>query len=260
MAKRYKVNGIQGYQKIITPENSDLNKLNFAFIKNSAGERFAGNTNGEETAFIITEGSIKFFLEGNLMGEMQRKNVFDEPPSAVYLPPYLNYSVEFSENSEICIVSCKAKGSGKPRFIETKSVHFKREGEDNYMRNVAEIISEDFPAERLIVGEVITDPGNWASYPPHKHDTNNPPEETAFEELYFFKITPRTGFGTVRVFNQDEDNIFLIKNDEVLTIPKGYHPVSVAPKHRIYYLWALAGETRKWISYVHPDYRLNGKT
>jgi len=250
MAKRYKVDNFQGYQKIVTPENSDLEEINLAFIKNNENNVFKGNTNGEESVFVITEGRVKFSLESKLMGEMERENVFDEPPCAVYLPPYSNYSIEFEEKSELCIVSCKAKGMGKPKFIGAKDVRFKRVGLDTYMRNTHEILPEDFPAEKLILGETITDPGNWAGYPP---------EETTFEELNFFKITPRTGFGTVRVFNESEDNMFLVKNDEVLTIPKGYHPISVAPKHRIYYLWALAGKTRKVVPIVHPDYRFNGK-
>lgn len=259
MAKRYKINGFQGYQKIVTPENSDLRKINLGFIKNDANERFEGTTKGEECAFVITEGSVRFFLEDSLMGELKRKNVFDEPPSAVYLPPYSNYTIESVRKSELCILSCAAKGTGKPRLIETKDIRKKRVGEDPYMRDMSEILPGEFPSERLILGETITDPGNWASYPPHKHDTDNPPEETALEEIYFFKITPRTGFGTMRIFNEHEDNMFLIENDEVVTIPNGYHPVSVAPKHRMYYLWALAGETKKIISFTHPSYRFNGK-
>ncbi len=259
MAKRYKINGFQGYQKIVTPENSDLKKINLAFIKNAANERFEGTTNGEECAFVIIEGSVKFFLEGNLLGEMQRKNVFDEPPSAVYLPPYSSYAIEFVRKSEFCVLGCAARGTGKPRLVETKDIRLERVGDDPYMRNMAQILPENFPSERLILGETITDPGNWASYPPHKHDTDNLPDETALEELYFFKITPRTGFGTMRVFNDHEDSMFLIENDEVVTIPDGYHPVSVAPRHRMYYLWAMAGESKKVIPFTHPDYRFNGK-
>ncbi len=259
MAKRYKVNSFHGYQKIVAPENSDLKKIRLAFIKDTEGGRFEGQTAGEESAFIITEGNIRFFVEGKLFGELTRENVFHEPPSGVYLPPHLNYSIEFIRKSEICVASCDAAGKNRPRLIETKDIRFKRVGEEPFLRNMNEIMPEDFPAEKLIIGETITDPGNWSSYPPHKHDTDNPPEETALEELYFFKITPRTGFGSIRVFDDPEDNIFLIKTDEVVTIPKGYHPVSVAPRHQLYYMWVLAGETRKSISFVHPDYRFNGK-
>ncbi|MBN1445304.1 MAG: 5-deoxy-glucuronate isomerase [Candidatus Omnitrophica bacterium] len=259
MAKRYKVNGFHGYQKIVAPENSDLKKINLAFIKNPESGKYEGLTAGEESAFILTQGNIRFFLEGKLLGELSRKNVFDEPPSGVYLPPYSNYSIVFVKESEICVASCTAAGKNKARLIEKRDVRVKRVGEEPFLRSMNEIMPEDFPAEKLIIGETITDPGNWASYPPHKHDTDKPNEETVFEELYYFKIAPRTGFGSIRIFSNPEDNIFLIKNDEVVTIPRGYHPVSVAPKHQLYYLWVLAGETRKLISFVHPDYRFNGK-
>ncbi|MCX8082220.1 MAG: 5-deoxy-glucuronate isomerase [bacterium] len=259
MAKRYKVNDFQGYQKIVSPENSDLKNIHLAVIRNPSGTRFDGNTGDEENVFIITEGNIKFFLEDKLLAELSREDVFQEPPSAIYLPPHSNYYIEFIEKSEICIAGCIATGRFKPQAVYKGHIRIKRVGEEIFFRNIIEIIPEDFPAENLIVGETITDPGNWASYPPHKHDTDNPPEETALEELYFFKIRPETGFGSIRIFNNPEDYIFLIKNNEVITIPKGYHPVSVAPKHQLYYLWIMAGNTRKVLSTVHPAYKFINK-
>ncbi|MCM8776692.1 MAG: 5-deoxy-glucuronate isomerase [Candidatus Omnitrophica bacterium] len=259
MAKRYKINDFHGYQKIVSPENSDLKHINLAVIKNSAGEKFDGNTGSEENVFIIMKGSVKFYLEDKFFTELSREDVFQEPPSAVYLPPYSKYSIEFIKKGEICIAGCIAKGRFKPQIIEKRDIRIERVGEEMFLRDIIEIVPEDFSAEKLIVGETITDPGNWASYPPHKHDTDNPPDETAFEELYFFKIRPETGFGAIRIFNNPEDLIFLIKNDEVITIPRGYHPVCVAPKHQLYYLWIMAGNTRKVISSVHPAYKFNNK-
>ncbi|HNS32605.1 MAG TPA: 5-deoxy-glucuronate isomerase [bacterium] len=255
MAKKYKVNSFEGYQRIISPENSDIKKMNFSVIRNKKNLNYKGTTNGEESVFVLTEGNVKFFLGNNLLAEMMRKNVFSEPPSAIYLPPYTEYFIEFSEDSEICIAGCQARGTGKPKLIEPKDMLFSRKGQDGYLRSVTEIVNENFPSEKLILGETISDPGNWVSYPPHKHDTDNLPEEVAMEEIYYFKINPRTGFGTIRVFSDSEDNIFVVKNSEIVTIPSGYHPISVAPGHQIYYLWIMAGETKKFVSYIHPDYR-----
>ena len=259
MAKRYKVNSLQGYQKIVSPENSDMKNISFAVIKNPVNEKFNGNTGPEENVFIITRGAIKFYLEDKLWDELSREDVFQEPPSAVYLPPYSKYSIEFIEDGEICVAGCIATGKFRPQHIEKKHIRIKRAGENMYLRNFSEIIPEDFSAEKLIVGETITDPGNWACYPPYKHDTDNPPEETALEKLCFFKITPDTGFGSIRIFNNIEDIIYLIKKDEVVTIPKGYHPICVAPKHQMYYLWVMAGNTRKTISAIHPAYKFINK-
>jgi len=259
MAKKYKISDFQGYQRIVSSENSDLKNISLAVIKNPAGERFEGNTLSEENVFVLTRGSIRFYLEGRPLGELSRAGVFEEPPSAVYLPPHSNYSIEFIKEGEVLVSGCVATGKCKARLIEKKDLKVKRIGEEGFLRTITEIVPEDFSAEKLIVGETIVDSGNWASYPPHKHDTDNPPEETALEELYFFKIYPERGFGIIRIFNNPEDNIFLIRNDEVVTIPRGYHPVCVAPKHQMYYLWIMAGNTREVISSIHPDFKFNNK-
>ncbi len=254
MAMHLKVEEKNGYQKILTPQNSDLKFLSFSIIKEEKGI-LRGNTEKEESVFIITEGKCNFYIEKNLIGVMKRKNVFEEPPCAVYLPPFFEYSIEFEKKTEICVVGCIGKGIGKPKFLNSKEIRFRRVGEETYFRNITDIIPETFLAEKLIVGETINDPGNWSSFPPHKHDKNNPPNEYALEEIYFFKIFPPTGFGMIRIFDENEDNLFLIKNNEIVTIPKGYHPVSVIPKHQIYYLWALAGEKREMKTSVHPDFK-----
>ena len=72
-------------------------------------------------------------------------------------------------------------------------------------------------ANFLLVGETISEPGNWSSFPPHKHDNDNLPHETALEELYFFRFQPNRGFGFQRVYTEDRslDELFLIEDDEV---------------------------------------------
>jgi 5-deoxy-glucuronate isomerase len=48
-----------------------------------------------------------------------------------------------------------------------------------------------FPADRLLLCEVYTPGGNWSSYPPHKHDTDNPPREVDLDEVYYFRFRDR---------------------------------------------------------------------
>ena len=38
------------------------------------------------------------------------------------------------------------------------------------------------------LSETFTPSGNWSTYPPHKHDTENPPVESQLEELYFYRF------------------------------------------------------------------------
>jgi len=40
------------------------------------------------------------------------------------------------------------------------------------------------------VVEVITPNGHWSSYPPHKHDQDDRPNETYLEETYYHRTNP----------------------------------------------------------------------
>lgn len=254
MSKKYKVNDLNGLQRVVNRENSDLKRIGFSVLQNSSGSLFEGNSGEDEVVFVIMSGNARVFVSGKQAGEMKRKSVFDEPPTALYLPPYTDYKFEFLDDSEVSCVSCKAKGLYSSKYLQPGDVRIKRTGEDTYHSNVTTIIDGDFEAERIILGEIISDPGNWSSYPPHKHDSNEYPEESRFEGLYFFKIYPKNGFGIIRNFDDREDNLFLVQNNQVVTIPGGYNSVVVIPEHQIYYLWVLAGDTRKVLKTEAPGF------
>ena len=76
-----------------------------------------------------------------------------------------------------------------------------------------------------------TRPGNWSSYPPHRHDRHNPPEEVDLEEVYLFKTNPAGGFGVQIRYELDGDRAeeaFLVRDDDIAVIRSGFHPVVAA--------------------------------
>src|SRR5207237_6784453 len=73
-------------------------------------------------------------------------------------------------------------------------------GEGAASRTIHQILMEDREAERLLVTEVLTPAGHWSSYPPHKHDTDDPPNETYLEEIYYFRMKDPRGFALQRVY------------------------------------------------------------
>ncbi len=112
-------------------------------------------------------------------------------------------------------------------------------------------------AERLMACELITPPGNWSSYPPHKHDVS-PGCTVANEEIYFFRIagpdgiTPsREGFGMHATYTGPDhaaaglDEVaetLVVRDGDVFVVPYGYHgPCTAAPGYPMYYLNVLAG-------------------
>jgi 5-deoxy-glucuronate isomerase len=112
-------------------------------------------------------------------------------------------------------------------------------------------------AEKLICCELITPPGNWSSYPPHKHDATEPCP-VINEEIYYYRIAGRDqitpspeGFGLHRTYTGAEhakaglaeiDESFEVRDGDAVLIPHGYHgPCVAAPGYPMYYLNVLAG-------------------
>jgi 5-deoxy-glucuronate isomerase len=113
-------------------------------------------------------------------------------------------------------------------------------------------------AERLICCELITPPGNWSSYPPHKHD---PPVHTAQSSTRRSTTTaspgatrpPRAGkvsACTAHTTGPEHeaagldrlDETIEIRDGDVVLVPRGYHgPCVAAPGYPMYYLNVLAG-------------------
>ena len=114
----------------------------------------------------------------------------------------------------------------------------------------------DEPAAALLVCEVITPGGNWSSYPPHKHDVDATPRESALEETYYHRISPAKGFALQRVYSADRelDETMSIGDRDTVLVPRGYHTVSAPPGYDLYYLNVMAGPTRAWAIANDPDH------
>jgi 5-deoxy-glucuronate isomerase len=106
------------------------------------------------------------------------------------------------------------------------------------------------------VTEVVTPAGHWSSYPPHKHDTDDPPTESALEEIYYFRFKDHRGFGLMRVYTADRglDESIAVRDGDVVLVPRGYHTFSAAPGYEAYYLNVMAGPRREWKITFDPDH------
>ena len=234
-----------GLVNLIDKNNPHLKNIQFGVVnlnKSSHSEKVLDL----ETVLVILSGKCTVKVNGlkwDSIGE--RENVFEGKAYGVYIPPNSNFKVETDEKVEIAVCKAPASFKGKPKLITPSEVKLNVVGKDNWQRNVYDIVRDNVNAEKLVVGETINPPGNWSSYPPHKHDENSE-NEVKMEEIYLFKIKPEKGFGFQRLYNPDRslDVTYTIENNDLVIIPKGYHPVVAAPGYQLYYLWVLAGETR----------------
>ena len=101
--------------------------------------------------------------------------------------------------------------------------------------------------------------GHSSSYPPHKHDTDNLPQESSLEETYYHRLKPAQGFAFQRVYTDDRslDESLAVEDHDVVMVPRGYHPVVVPYGYESYYLNVMAGPRREWHFKNDPGARMD---
>jgi len=211
-----------------------------------------------ETALVILSGNCDIFSNGqNFLKIGDRGTVFEGPATALYIPAGSGYRIIANSSLEVAIITAPARKRGNPVLIKPNRVRIEKRGKGNYHREIHNIMVNNVGAKTLLVGETFNEPGQWSSYPPHKHDEDNLPQEAKLEEVYFYKVYPEQGFGIQRIYSADKqlDEVYVVENNDVVLIPKGYHPVVAAPGYKLYYLWVLAGEKRIMKVKEDPQHR-----
>jgi 5-deoxy-glucuronate isomerase len=83
------------------------------------------------------------------------------------------------------------------------------------------------PWSNLVLGEVITFPGKWSSYPPHHHPQ---------PEIYHYRFAPSGGFGFAAI---GDEGCVVRNRDTILIPPHAVHPQTAAPGYAMFYIWVI---------------------
>ncbi len=221
------------------------------------GGRIEDTAADAERLLLVLEGHVSVRLDGRYEGSVgTRASVFDGPPAGVVLvAPGVGLEATAVGRALVVLAAAPAGPVSRTAVLRPDEILVEHRGAGGTARRVHHLLAPGAEAGRLIAFEVFTPAGNWSSFPPHKHDKSDLPAEAELEELYYFKVSPPRGFGMIRVYDDAHDDVYVLKSDDVVTIPGGYHPVAVVPGHRIYYLWALAGRRdRVMAPRTHPDF------
>ena len=241
----------------VTPKSAGWKYVGFEVLRLEVSRSVTRHTGGDEVCLVPLSGTCTVSSGDeewkNIGG---RETVFEGPPYAVYLPPGTEYSVQASTDLEIAVASAPVERGVAPMVVRPGDIDVEVRGSGNMEREIRPILMEDREAERLLVVEVLTPNGHWSSYPPHKHDTDDPPRERYLEETYYHRIRPNKGFALQRVYTEDGslDETLTCHDGDVVLVPKGYHVVSAPPGYDLYYLNVMAGPVREWSIKNQPDH------
>ena len=207
---------------------------------------------GLDVATADGEPEVAFELAG-------RTSVFTEVSDFCYVGRDSTIRLTSAAGAEVALPSARCQSRRPPAYGPASGVPVETRGAGPATREVRNFGVPGVwdHAQRLMCCELVTPPGNWSSYPPHKHDVTDPCS-VANEEIYYYRIagqdqvTPsREGFGLHRTYTGPEhaaaglaelDVLVEVRDGDVLEVPYGYHgPCVAAPGYPMYYLNVLAG-------------------
>jgi 5-deoxy-glucuronate isomerase len=234
----------------VTPESAGWSYVGFV----AAATPIEGSTGSDELCIVVVSGTCKVrssYGEGRVG---RRPDPWSGPPDAVYLPPGTDYAID--GQAEVGLCTAPATEGAEARVLPGDAVVPETRGHGIHERTIHPILMGDQAADSLLVCEVLTPPGHWSSYPPHKHDREAMPEESFLEETYYHRIDPPRGFALQRVYTSDGslDETVTVRDGDTVLVPRGYHTVSAPPGYAVYYLNVMAGPVRAWAVANDPDH------
>jgi len=247
----------------ITPDSANWKYLHFEARVMRFGAVWKHNTQESEMVVVLLGGNFKVESnKGNWETINGRKDVFSGVAHTLYLPRHTRFTLTAtSENLDIACGWCKSDVDFPAKFVTPENTSVVIFGGDNATRQFNDLVPPGFGCHRILSREVYTPSSNWSSFPAHKHDERIVDEkgnvlEPKQEETYFYKFEKPEAYAIQQVYTKDKslDEIIRAKHNDVVLIPKGFHPVVAEHGFHCYYLNFLAGSDQCLENTTDPDH------
>jgi len=255
MSDLFKFKNKDGYENVIPPGSGGLGYMGFDRLVLSQGENFAREVGRKELAIVLQKGDMEVSVDsekGQDLAETKavRTSVFDQKPTALYVPGYSKFSLKSKQGMKARIFSAPADKGGSAYLATPQEINQVSSGVKNWRRHIRVIFGPKSEiTERLIVGETVSNPGTWIGWPAHKHDYDNE-EEYPLDEIFTYQLDgPYGELGFLHIYDYEESRYdsYAIDDDNIaVAISDGYHTQQAVPGCRMYLLFGLAGETKTY--------------
>ncbi len=222
----------KGYNKYaeIDGKNSDM-LMDMGVYLFEDNEKVTFFEDNKETAFLVLLGEGKFFFDGK-EEYFKRNSLFEENPFVLHIPKGVKVEIQSINSLEVLIQKTKNDKIFDTVYYTPEIIEERILG-DNVLNNTSRRVIRDVfnydnaPYSKMVLGEVITLPGKWSSYPPHHHPQ---------PEIYYYRFDRDNGFGTCYI----GDNAYKVENNSSANIEGGLtHPQNSAPGYAMYYAWLI---------------------
>ncbi len=247
----------KGRTRTVSPGKTSAKHLHYGRIILAAGDpSLSFETGAQETGLIVLNGSAVVTAAGKEY-EMTRYD-------GLYTPRDCRIDVRAgADGCDIAEMSAPVDHAYPVQFVPFADVqkdpglHFKAGGAAAE-RTLNVVFGKNIQAGRLMAGVTFSAPGNWTSWPPHEH-------AALAEEAYLYIDMPAPAFGLQMVYTDKTipELAVVVREGDVVLMPKGYHPNVAAPGGSINFLWMMAANRETddrlfGVVNVHPDFKQSG--
>ncbi|HWJ04879.1 MAG TPA: 5-deoxy-glucuronate isomerase [Steroidobacteraceae bacterium] len=212
-------------------EAADPIGLGLSVLRLAQGQRLEHDA-PVETAWLLMHGRLRGWA-GDAPFEFERRSLFDESASCVHVAAGTRVQFEALSDCELTVYRCPNTRAFEPRVFHPADVPDEHRGagqvRDRCLRFVRTVFDRRNSSEavELVLGEVVTLPGGWSSYPPHHHPQ---------AEIYHYRFTEPQGFGHAEL----GDDVVKVRQFDTVRIPPGHdHAQCAAPGYGMYYSWVI---------------------
>lgn len=224
----------RGRTLAVAPETTPMRHLHYGRIILAAGDapvRF--DTGDRETGLVCLRGTARVAVDdaAHVLGRYD----------ALYVPRDSTIAVEAGRDgcdvAEIAAPVSRRHPVQLVRFEEVQrnpKLHVATGG-PGARRELNVLIGGNVEAGRIMAGVTFSEPGNWTSWPPHEH-------ADMLEEAYLYIEMPPPSFGVQLVYTnaREPELATIVREGDVVLMPRGYHPNVAAPGGTINFLWMMA--------------------
>ena len=255
-------------QPLIVPGGDCLQRTYFNLVRLDAGQTFTYRREDCETVSVVLRGEAEITVGNTTFARVGvRASIWDGPADSVYCGTKQSVTLHaLADQTEIAIAGAVSEQDFAPFRIPPAAVALVEVGSasTHSRRRIFHLLGQNAAgrAGNLLVSELYADAGCWSGYPPHKHDTERPPEETAFEEAYHYRFRPESGFGAQFLYDAApgvglaEPRVMMTRHGDTCLVARGYHPTVTSPGHESYIFTILVGHhQRSLIQFFEPAHQ-----
>lgn len=242
----------KGRTNSVSPGATATRNLFYGRIIIEAGDASISFENGtHETGLVCLNGSGSVTTGGQTFA----MNRYD----ALYVPRDSEIVVASEGAFDLAEISSPVENQYPLQFVSFEAIrqdpalHFIA-GKQPSERDLNILFGKNVEAGRIMAGVTFSTEGNWTSWPPHEH-------ANLLEEAYLYIDMPAPQFGIQMVYTDGEtpELVQVVREGDVVVMPRGFHPNVAAPGGQINFLWMMAanreGVDRQFgVVNVQPEY------